>query len=201
MQIKRNFAKRNTQVADTTATGNSVNNVKKAFHSNNYGKYSLPLCGEVPGSYYFSTVKHARPTKTQAKDDAIEVLYEMKYGPTIYKIANKIVPKDTHIETYYVKQIYIIGSTYFEEFVDAMADCIGLIDFDYEDVKNVTEYVELGYGDKSDIANIKVRCPMTSKEFISECRKSYNNTHNAEEDENADESYEEEVDGNYDYDW
>ena len=94
----------------------------------------------------------------------------MKDGITSWKIANGFLPPDTINKSFYVKQIYPVGTSYYEDFVDSMSESLGYYDgeeFTLEEIIGRTEYVNIAYDSyNSDLGGIKGRCPMSWKEFI-----------------------------------
>ena len=122
------------------------------------GKYQFPICGEVPPGEYFSEIKEVRETVTAKGKPTIEVYYKIENAYTIYQIANGRLPDTTKVDTYYIKQSYVIGTPYYYNFLDGMAEALGRDKFREEDVVGVTEHVELSYGN-SDIGGFSERTP------------------------------------------
>lgn len=160
MHIQRNFKKRNPA---------EVKSQPRRLISSGRGKYKYPVIDEVPAGYYFSKIDGATFTTTSKGKDAIEVLYELKDYTTCYKIATGMLPKDTEIKTYYIKQTYPEETQYYYAFTDSMADALEGKDFLPEDVIGVTEYVTLAY-DKSPIGGFTKRLYLTWEEFVEACK-------------------------------
>ena len=135
------------------------------FKSKGLGKYKYPNCYEIPAGKYFSKITDVRFSKTQTGKDAVEVFYEIKDGKTCYEIANGIIPNDTENKPYYIKQKYIEGTKYHDEFTDSMAEALEEYTFKVDKVIGVTEFITLSY-DKSDIGGFSDRTPLEWDDFI-----------------------------------
>ncbi len=160
MHIKRNIKKRNPA---------EVISQPRRITSNNQGKYKYPIIDEVPPGHYFSKIDGAAFTITSKGKDAVEVLYELKDYTTCYKIATGMLPEDTEISSYYIKQTYPEKTQYYDTFADSMAEALGAKEFLPEEVINITEYVTLAY-DKSTIGGFTKRFYLTWEEFVEICK-------------------------------
>ena len=158
MYTKRNIKKSQTKPSKGTSQASTLISTGKS-------KYVFPTYPDIQSGYYFSKIDEAKPTKTKSGDDAIEVFYEIKNGVTCYQIANGMLPKDTEIETYYIKQVYPTGTQYYEQLVDSMAEALGNRKFYVEDIIGVTEYVSLSYNN-SNIGGFNERYPFEMEDFI-----------------------------------
>ena len=166
MYIKRNIKKFTHTQANKPIT-------HKPLVSHNYGEYVIPTSDKVDSGVYHSKLVHAEYTTTKNGEPAIKVLYDMRHGDTIFQIYTGVLPEDTELELYKFKQIYPVDTTYYEAFVDAMADCLDIpsgVKFSLEDTIGVEEYVKIGFNDYNKLGGIVSRCPMSWKEFLKQCR-------------------------------
>ncbi len=159
------FIKRNIKKIKGDSNRNKFQSPK--LRSTGRGKYVFPKYPYIPAGKYFSKITDARRIITQSNRDAIEVFYEIKNATICYQIANGILPEDTEIETYYIKQVYPIGTQYYEDFIDSVDEFleIGGDMFGLEDAIGVTELVSLAYSN-SNVGGFHGRCPFEMDDFI-----------------------------------
>ncbi|MBQ4528303.1 MAG: hypothetical protein II998_09540 [Clostridia bacterium] len=108
--------------------------------------FNLPYPNQVPAGDYISRVVSAKETITKSGNDAIEVCYEIKEASICEKILNGKLSSNTNIPTYNIRQIYPLGTSFFDNYCEAMAEAVGIDEMDLDDTIGVTEHVTLDYG-------------------------------------------------------
>ncbi len=163
--IKRNIKKKKQNKTELEPKTKINNKNENRLRSTGYSKYKFPFYDEIPAGNYFSEIKYARFMTTSTGKTALEVGYKFMDAIMCYKKVNGKLPKDTKIDSYYIKQVYPENSLFYEAFVDSMADALDADNFEIDDVIGITEYISLAY-DKSDIGGFKQRMPFDIEDFI-----------------------------------
>lgn len=181
--IKRNIV--NLHTVNTLASKSNNSGVLK---SNGLGKYKYPIYDEVPSNNYFSKIKKVENVILKSGKKALRVYYILKDFIKCHQVVNELVPADTYIEKYYIKQDYPEGTEYYETFLDSMDEALnkGGIGFSKEEIIGVTEYVTLAYG-YCDIGGFTRRRPFVYEDFITLYQNSISSYEEFEEDKSVDE--------------
>lgn len=125
--------------------------------------YKYPMCGEVPPGYYKSVIEKVRETTTKSGKVGVEVCYKIEPFCQVYQDAKGKIDKGDKV-FYYIKQLYIYGSPYFDNFVKAMTKHLKLKnDDEFNDINlmGIEEAIDISYNDYSEIGGIKQRVPYT----------------------------------------
>ena len=186
LELKRNIVNRHGVNTLTPKSNNSG-----VLKSSGLGKYKYPTCDIVPPNTYFSKVKKVENVILKSGKKALRVYYILKDFIKCHKMVNELIPADTHIEKYYIKQDYPLGTQYYETFLDSMDEALnkGGIGFSIEEIIGITEYVTLAYG-KCDIGGFTHRRPFVYDDFVALYQSSISSYEEIEEDEYVDEHQE-----------
>lgn len=126
--------------------------------------FKFPSPNQVPAGDYISRVVSAKPYTTKSGNEAIEVKYEIKPASTCQKIASGKLPSNTDNPSYNIRQVYPIGTSFFDDYCEAMAEAVGADEVDLADTIGVTEHVTLDYGNAS-IGGYIERKPIDSEKY------------------------------------
>lgn len=160
VQIKRNIKK-------TSAVKRDVSIKPRKHKSNGFGKYQYPICGVVPAGYYVTRIMHAEDVVNNQGKDASVIYYKLEPFQQCYQRIFELLPNGYQEKYYYIKQQYVFGSKFYNEFVESMTDALYAEDgFDIEDTIGVEEYVELSYKDYSDIGGFDSRYPVCYDDLL-----------------------------------
>ena len=147
------------------------NNSNKLPTSKNMGfsKYVLPKVDIIPGGHYYSIIKNVEHSLTWKKEKAITVYYRISPCPEVYKKVNNLLPEGTKITRYYIRQVYPIGSSYYDTFITAMYEELGKSydeDIEFDEIVGLTELIILSYEKLDGIGGISERCYYKDEDFI-----------------------------------
>ena len=148
-----------------------ASNSNKLPTSKNMGfsKYVLPKVDTVPGGHYYSIIKKVENSLTWKKEKAITVYYRISPCPEVYKKVNNLLPEGTKITRYYIRQVYPIGSSYYDTFITAMYEELGQSydeDIEFDEIVGLTELIILSYEKLDGIGGISERCYYKDEDFI-----------------------------------
>ena len=132
--------------------------------------YKLPYPSQVPAGDYISRVVSAKETTTKSGNDAIEVCYEIKDASICEKILKGKLPSNTNIPAHNIRQVYPLGTSFFDSYCEAMAEAVGADEMDLDDTIGVTEKVTLDYGN-ANIGGYVERQPLNPSEYDKVFRK------------------------------
>ena len=162
MIIKRK--PRNILKPNNISETKSVNKRKLGF-----SKYRLPCDGDVPADKYYSLIVNVENYYTYSGKHVIAVYYDIAKFSDVYQKVNGVVPKDTKLKVFYIKQVYPIDSDPYIDFLESMYEALG-VDYeeniDINDFIGVSEVISLGYTSKTGIGGITDRCPWEKEDFI-----------------------------------
>ncbi len=164
--------KRNVKVRNLNNNNSVVKSSPRILKNNGLGKYKYPKCDEVPAGKYFSKITAIREKTSWAGYPGIEVFYELIDGELCYKIATGMLPEDAEKNPYYVIQFYQENTLYYDAFIDAMSEALGVKSFPIGKVVGVTEWITLSYG-KSDIGGFSSRTPCEWEELMEMMKEYY----------------------------
>lgn len=134
-----------------------------------FSKYVLPKVDIIPGGNYYAMIDRAEKSLTWKKEEAITVYYRISPCPEVYKKVNNLLPKGTKITIYYIRQVYPIGSSYYDTFITAMYNELGKSydeDIELDEIIGLTELIILSYEKLNGIGGISQRCYYTDEDFI-----------------------------------
>ena len=134
-----------------------------------FSKYVLPKIDDVPAGHYYSRIENVENSMTWRKEKAITVYYRISPRVEIYKKANNLLPKGTKVRRYFIRQVYPIGSSYYDTFITAMYDDLGKSydeDIDFDEIIGLTELIILSYEKPDGIGGISQRCYYEDEDFI-----------------------------------
>ena len=137
---------------------------KPAFKRNPLGKYTFPTQDNVPPGIYISKIDAVIESKTRKGEDSYDVCYRIADAVSCYKKVNGLLPADEEIEYHYIRQRYVYGTEFDDQFVEAMYNT-GVVDdeFDFKDVIGITEKINLIYKADGGLGSIDKRVPTSKK--------------------------------------
>lgn len=155
----------NSIINKTTKKSNNVGTVSSfKLSRKKTTTYKLPYPGQVPAGDYISRVVSAKETVTKSGNAAIEVCYEIKDASVCEKIVNGKLPSNTNIPTHNIRQVYPLGTSFFDNYCEAMSEAAGSDEVMLDDTIGITERVTLDYG-TSNIGGYVERHPLTSDKY------------------------------------
>lgn len=125
------------------------------FVRKNRALYNFPKIGDVPPGLYKSVIKKVQIVETKSGKSAAEVCYDIvPYGDgTEISITEPIK----------MKQFYTLDTPYFDDFVKAMEDALGVTqgkEIPIENIVGVKELIFIKYRSEDGLGNIAERKPL-----------------------------------------
>lgn len=168
-----------------------------------FSKYVLPKMDNVPAGDYYSMIENVENSVTRRQEKAITVYYRISPRVEIYKKANNLLPKGTKVRRYFIRQIYPIGSSYYDAFITAMHDELGKSydeGIDFDEIIGLTELIILSYEKLDGIGGISQRCYYEDEDFINPSYSDNQNSEISDEGETSQESCSNSLDDDIDED-
>lgn len=108
--------KRQVKKTHSTSNNNSV-----GFKSSGKGIYKYPNYDDIPAGKYIARIVDMEDTITSKGKKAINVYYYIEELFQCSRRCKNNLPKNYVEKSYYIKQTYVCGTTYCEDFLDSVS--------------------------------------------------------------------------------